>query len=108
MAPRYNRREFLRTSTALSVGALSLTACPRTPEVRKGVVVWRRSARGRRVSNAAKKHAANHLYLTRQDAINDPAHPGDNTKIVEITISNDLHDDLFALGRRAVDLRQFL
>ena len=107
MAPLYSRREFMRTSTVATVGALALTACPR-PELRNGVVVFRRSARGRRVSQGAKKHAANHLYLTRQDAINDPAHPGDNTKIVEVTISDELFDDLFALGRRAVDLRQFL
>ena len=107
MAPVYSRREFIQASTVASVGALALTACPRV-DLRNGVVVWRRSARGRRVSNAAKKHAANHLYLTPQDAMNDPAHPGDNTKIVEITISNDRHDELFALGRRAVDLRHFL
>jgi len=71
-----------------------------------GVVAFRRSGRGRHVSNAAKRHNANHVYATEAVAAADLAHPGDKSKIVEVVISRGLFNRLFANGRTAVDLRR--
>lgn len=70
-----------------------------------GVVVNRRSGRSGHISNAAKKHNANHLYRTPEAAANDPAHPGDNSKVVQVTISAELFEELFGDGQLSADLR---
>ncbi|MCC6698402.1 MAG: hypothetical protein IT365_22445 [Candidatus Hydrogenedentes bacterium] len=99
------RRTFLGFAGALSM--LPLLGCPLRPPG-KGVVVFRRSGSGRHLSNAALKHAANHLYKTRLAAFLDRAHPGDKAKVVQVTISRDLYDQLFRFGRADADLRQLL
>lgn len=105
---KLTRRGFL--SLTASVGLLTLGglsgACSRF--LNNGVTVYRRSGKGRHVSNAAKKHNANHLYATMQAAAQDPAHPGDRSKVVEVTISNVLYKKLFPRGKLVADLRHDL
>ena len=97
------RRAFLGIST--SAAAVMIAGCPIKGQ---GVVVYRRSGRGRHVSNAAKKHNANRLYLTLAHASIDEPHSGDNSKVVKITISRSEFDRLFAGGKSVVDLRRAL
>ena len=98
---RVSRRTFLGIAASLSVA--TVTGCPLPTG--KGITAYRRSGRGRHVSNAAKKHNANHLYATRAAALADPAHPGDHSKVVMITINRDMHAKLFPRGKLAADLR---
>ena len=70
-----------------------------------GVVILRRAGRSRRISNAAKKHNANRLYATVAAAQSDPAHPGDNSKIVPVVVSRARFEELFGGGRVIADLR---
>jgi hypothetical protein len=99
------RRAFLGVSA--SATALMVTGCPMNNQG-QGVVVYRRSGRGRRVSNAAKKHNANRLYKNLLAATLDTPHPGDNSKVVKITINRATYDRLFAGGRTVADLRHDL
>jgi len=89
-------------------GGLALTVgCPMDGIVPNGgVLVYRRSGRGRHVSNAAKKKNANVLYATMQAAANDLTHPGDNSKVVQVVISQQLFDQLFGDGSVRADLRR--
>ena len=96
-----SRRMFL--AVAAGVGAVAITGCP--PAKAEPVVVFKRSGHGRHVSNAAKKHNANHLYSDAVTAAQDLAHPGDKSKVVSQTISRSEFDRLFANGRKIVDLR---
>ncbi len=70
-----------------------------------GVVVFKRSGRGMRISNAAKAHNANHLYVTAEAAAADLAHPGDRSRVVSVVISQSRFDALFPGGLQQVDLR---
>lgn len=99
-----SRRTFL--GIASSVGVATMTGCPLFRN--QGVIVYRRSGRGLHVSNAAKKHNANHLYATQEAALADPAHPGDRSKVVAVTINRDTYRRLFPEGVVAADLRQNL
>jgi hypothetical protein len=96
------RRTFLMAAT--SAGVAVLAGCPRTPPT--FVTVFRRSGRGRHVSNAAKKHNANLIYASAAAAAADLAHPGDNSKVVPITISRSRYDLLFGNGQQKIDLRK--
>jgi hypothetical protein len=60
------------------------------------------------VSHAAKKHNANHLYSTRQSALQDLAHPGDRSKVVMVTINQAMYKKLFPIGTSVADLRHDL
>jgi hypothetical protein len=105
---KLTRRTFLSLTASAGLfmlGGLS-GACSRF--LSKSVTVYRRSGKGRHVSNAAKKHNANHLYSTMQAAAQDPAHPGDRSKVVKITISNVLYKKLFSRGNLVADLRHDL
>lgn len=97
------RRTFVSVVCAVGLGAL--VGCPRPRRRGNGVVVFRRSGRGLHVSNAAKKHNANHLYRTMTAALNDAPHPGDNSKVVEVTISRPFFNQIFGLTRTSADLR---
>ena len=85
---------------------MTLVGCPLPPS--QSVIVYRRSGRGRHVSNAAKKHNANHLYATEQAALQDLAHLGDRSKVVMVTISSDMYAKLFPNGKLTADLRHDL
>lgn len=73
-----------------------------------GVKAFKRSGRGRRTSNAADSHNASLIYATAQAAADNPPHPGDTSKVVEITINRQLFRKLFANGKTAADLRHVL
>ncbi len=99
----YTRRTFL---SLMALGTLALNAgCPRP---RKVVRVFKRSGRGRHVSNAAKKHNANHLYRTLEAALGDPAHPGDKSKVVMVEINRTMFNKLFPGNKQIADLRHDL
>jgi len=68
-------------------------------------VVSRRSSRGRRVSQAVKIKNANLRYKTK-NAANDPAHPGDTSRIVPIDINQATFQLWFPRGTQVVDLRK--
>ena len=103
----FSRREFLKLSSAAV--ALIFISCDDSgsgsgPNGTREV--FKLSVRGRRASNAAKSHNANHLYSTFQAADADRAHPGDNSRIVTEFVSRERFNELFDNGRRdVVDLR---
>jgi hypothetical protein len=66
---------------------------------------YRRSAHGRRVSRAVKIRNANLRYKTKH-AADDPAHPGDTSKIVSIDISQATFMQWFGQGAHVIDLRK--
>ena len=103
------RREFLAWSTAAAaLGVLSgcgggASTAENTPG---GLEVYRLSGRGRRISQAAKKHNANKLFSTWADADRNRAHPGDRSRIVRVSISQTEYESLFIIPNRyVVDLR---
>jgi len=68
-------------------------------------IAFRRSGRDGHVSNAAKKHNANRIYATWDAASLDLPHPGDKSKVVQITLSNQRYAELFTNGNLIADLR---
>jgi hypothetical protein len=116
-----SRRKFLQISGMAGLGHLALSgilvriAHAATSQMTglgdlpvpagNGRLAFRRSGRGRHVSNAAKSYNANHLFATMQ-AARHGAHPGDRSKIVPVMISQQLWKEYFGSGRLAVDLRQ--
>jgi len=100
---RLTRRAFL--GLAASLGVVTTVGCP-PPQ--GGVIRFKRSGRGGHVSNAAKAHNANRLYATRLAATLDLAHPGDRSKVVQVTISQTLNQQLFGNGQLIADLRREL
>ncbi len=99
-----SRRAFL--SLAAATGLMVTTGCPRRNG--NGVKVFRRSGRGRHVSNAAKKHNANMLYATEAAALADLPHPGDKSVVVSLIIHKKLHAKLFPGHKKVADLRHDL
>jgi hypothetical protein len=103
------RRGFLAlTGGAFALGALA--ACGGSGGGGGGgddgpVVIYALSGRGRRVSNAAKKHNANLRFRTILDAETNHAHPGDTSFVVPLTVSHDVFDLLFPRGASVADLR---
>ena len=94
----------LLTTAAASTAVLA-AACPR-PLPRGSVIAWKRCHRGKRVSNAEKKHNANHVYRTKQDAMNDAPHAGARSTVCPITLSRERFDELFFHpGICCIDLR---
>jgi hypothetical protein len=112
------RREFLALSSVLAASTLAgikVRAEPRNrPKPRRRTfTIYRLSVRGRRGSRAAKIHNANWRFLTKRVANRHRAHPGDNSRIVRLTVSRDEFIRLFVrkTGGRfrivpAVDLRK--
>lgn len=96
------RRAFI--SIAAMAGLIATTGCPaRNPKV---VKVFKRSGRGRHVSNAAKKHNANMLFATEAVALANPAHPGDGSVVVTVVISQARYSKLFPGNKKIADLRK--
>jgi len=105
---KLTRRNFL--SLTASFGFAMLVGCSTIPPPppAPSTTAYRRSGKGRHVSNAAKKHNANHLYATEQAALQDPAHKGDRSRVVKVTISNDMYLKLFPGNKLSADLRHDL
>jgi hypothetical protein len=105
----FTRREFLKLSGA-AVALMVISCDDSGTQTGPGGTrtVFRLSLRGRRGSNAAKSHNANHLFSTFQAADGNRAHPGDNSRIVTVEISRDRFNELFDNGGTEVaDLRDF-
>jgi hypothetical protein len=95
---RLTRREFLVISGGLAAGGLARTAVRAQRLAARSstsVVIYRLSLRGRRGSNAAKKHNANMRFATESAADHHRAHRGDRSRIVRLTISADEFHRLF-------------
>lgn len=115
-APGLGRRDFLAFTGALLAG--SLAGCGSSggggkkgggnpgPAQLQAVQVFRLSSTGTRASNATKKNNANKIFRTALAAEKGRAHPGDRSRVVEITIPGDLFEKLFASKKSLVaDLR---
>ena len=107
-----SRRDFIRLSSAVAAVAFIGISCDggggNQSSSDEAVMVYRLSVRGRRGSNASKKHNANHLFLTPEAADQNRAHPGDRSRIVSIELSNSRFNELFDGGATEVaDLRDF-
>ena len=103
---KLTRRAFLGLSVSVGLLTLSGWGCSRI--LNRGVTAYRRTGKGRHVSNAAKKHNANHLYVTMRSAVKDNAHPGDRSTVVKITINRAMYKKLFPRGKLVADLRHDL
>ncbi len=111
MIVNLTRRSFLRVAAGTGLtGAigwlLPVTRRASAAPAGGGVIAYRRSGRGRHVSNAAKMKNANCLYATFAAASQGRAHPGDRSRVVPVVISASLFGSLFRNGRVAVDLRR--
>lgn len=105
-----SRRDFIKLGSAVAAVAFVGISCDggdgNQSNAENTVLVYRLSLRGRRGSNAAKKHNSNHLFLTPEAADQNRAHPGDNSRIVSIELSMDKFNELFQNGAiEVVDLR---
>jgi hypothetical protein len=101
------RREVLVLAGSAAAGlcfAGPASAAPPKPPPNGRHVVYRRSCRGRRASLAVKIRNANLRYKTKQ-AANDPAHPGDTSRIVPLDVSQATFKLWFGHGAHVVDLR---
>jgi hypothetical protein len=111
MALRHcSRREFLVIGGGAAVAALVGTP-PRAARAGAAAVqnhvIFRLSLRGRRGSRAAKLHNANMRFATATAANLHRAHPGDNSRIVQLTVSDSVFQRLFQLTNSDVaDLRR--
>ncbi len=108
-ARRLTRRQFLIAGGVFAAGTLAggRAAAQASPQGLAGAqVIYRLSLRGRRGSQAAKLHNANLRFATESAAAANRAHPGDNSRVVPITVSFDEFDRLFG-GRNSevADLR---
>jgi len=98
MGLRLSRREFLVIGGSVAVAAL---AGPLSRASRAGVgsaqghVIFRLSSRGQRGSRAAKLHNANMRFVTAAAADIHRAHPGDHSRIVQLTINDATFQRLF-------------
>lgn len=104
---KLTRRDFIMLSGSLAAISIVGISCDPVSETEEGTrTVFLLSARGRRASQAEKKHYANRLYATEDAALADLPHPGANPRVVMITISKSRFNELFDNGRSlVVDLR---
>jgi hypothetical protein len=114
-APRRStRRQFLAVTTVFVAGTLA--GCGggggggggaggnSNQSKLKTRTVFKLSGRGRRISNAAKKHNANFLFTTQKLADRNRAHKGDKSRIVSLVITEAEFKALFK-KKKIVDLR---
>jgi hypothetical protein len=105
---KLTRRDFIMLSGSLAAISLIGISCDSDSETEtQGTpTVFLLSGRGRRASQAEKKHYANRLYATKDAALGDLPHPGARPRVVMITTSNNRFNDLFDSGNSSmVDLR---
>ena len=105
---KLTRRDFILLSGSFAAISLIGISCDSESgtETQGTREVFLLSARGRRASQAEKKHYANRLYATEDAAIEDLPHPGARPRVVMITTSKSRFDELFNDGKNlVVDLR---
>jgi hypothetical protein len=101
------RREFLILSGAVAVASLFTVRCDGGGGNVGAATAYKLSLRGRRGSNAAKNHNANFLFATPEAAEANRAHPGDNSRVVSVLISEARFNELFKGNAVVADLRNF-
>jgi len=111
---RLQRRTLLLGSAAslLAVIGCDVTPTPQTEAERAplqhapgdGTFAYRLSTRGRRASNALKRHAANKRFATREAAEASIPYPTAPVRVVRITVSRRQFERWFH-DRSEVDLR---
>ena len=107
---RLARRDFILLSGSFAAISLIGISCDSESETEtQGIrTIFLQSARGRRASQAEKKHYANRLYATEDAALADLPHPGARPRIVMVTTSRSRFNELFDNGKSLVaDLRNF-
>jgi hypothetical protein len=108
---RLTRREFLIIGGTLAAGSVVGGSRAEARPAPHGAdapprIIYRLSLRRRRGSKAAKIHNANFRFATMEAADQNRAHPGDNSRIVPLVVSDDEFDRLFASRNTTVaDLR---
>ena len=107
---RFSRREFLAIGGGVAVAAVAGIQ-PRAVGAVAGSaqnhVIYRLSLRGRRGSIAAKVHNANLRFATAAAAHIHRAHPGDHSRVVELTVNDATFQRLFPSPQSTVaDLRK--
>ncbi|MDX2170582.1 MAG: hypothetical protein SF182_26150 [Deltaproteobacteria bacterium] len=101
------RRQFLAAGATLAAATLVARRAPAGVAVGAPVQVYRLSLRGRRGSQAAKRHNASLLFASAALAEANRAHPGDRSRVVSVVVSADEYDRLFTSRQAEIaDLRQ--
>jgi len=111
MPGQLTRREFLIIGGTVAAGTMAVgpiaVALPSQQGLAPPRVAYKLSLRHRRGSKAGKMHNANWVFATQDAANQKRAHPGDNSRIVEIVVSDDEFDRLFtSRNSDTADLRQ--
>lgn len=108
-----NRRAFIAAGSAAAAGILiagpldAATGILSQKNKKGRVTIYRLSLRGRRGSRFAREHNANMRFITARIADLHRAHPGDRSRVVPLTISAEVYQQMFARRRAQwVDLRQ--
>jgi hypothetical protein len=105
----WSRRHFLKIGGGMAAAVLAGNALDAAGHLTRRMrvpVMYRLSLRGRRGSNAAKKHNANLRFATKAAANAHRAHPGDRSRIVAEPVSVSEYLRLFVRRRSLVaDLR---
>ncbi len=106
---KLTRRDFILLSGTFAAVSIIGVSCDSEEVDTQGTrEIFLLSARGRRASQAEKKHYANRLYATEEAALSDLPHPGARPRVVMITTSRRRFNELFDNGRSVVaDLRDF-
>lgn len=104
-----SRRVFLAAAGA--AGLSSLVGCgsggsSAGGETNAPYATYRLSTKGRRASRAAKINAANKLFATPAAAELGRAHPGDNSAVVPVDLSEARWMQYFGAGVDTIDLRR--
>ncbi len=104
---RTTRRSFLAMGgAALALGVLVGCGGGQGQAQDGPAQIFALSGKGRRVSNAAKKHNANKRFLTAALANANRAHLGDTSQVVSLMVSQDEFRRLFGFGGVIADLRR--
>ena len=103
-----SRRVFLAAAGA--AGLSSLVGCGGSGSDPMGGTdasygAYRLSTKGKRASRAAKINAANKLFATPAAAELGRAHPGDNSAVVPVDLSEARWMQYFGAGADTIDLR---
>lgn len=106
MTPALTRRRFLAAGATLAAATMVARRAPAGAPLAP-VQIYRLSLRGRRGSQAAKRHNANLRFASAAVAAANRAHPGDRSRVVGIVVSADEYDRLFTSRQAEIaDLRE--
>jgi hypothetical protein len=112
MPTEATRRQFLAGTSAFLATTLVGAAAHARPHVPAPAThipphtIYRLSCRGRRGSQAAKRHNANLRFATIDAAARHRAHPGDTSRVVALTVSQAEYERLFYRWRLRGGIRR--